>query len=264
VTSKNNDDEQHIWTSTADSKFSIVKDPRGDTLGRGTRVTLHLKDDALEYVEQDKIKNLVKRYSEFINYPIRLFTSKDVQKEVPDETAEPAKEGVTKLEGDDIKENKDKPADEPKGDEEKDADGKDKKKDDGVEVKDEGENKDEAKPKMKTITEQEWSWEHINEIKAIWMREKKDITEEMYQSFYKTITKDADNPLSYAHFSAEVDDDEDEKKEESKGDAPEADAVGSEEPKGDEESAKKDDVAAPADSEKAADASADSGKNKND
>jgi len=203
VTSKNNDDEQHIWTSTADSKFSIVKDPRGDTLGRGTRVTLHLKDDALEYVEQDKIKNLVKRYSEFINYPIRLFTSKDVQKEVPDETAEPAKEGVTKLEGDDIKENKDKPADEPKGDEEKDADGKDKKKDDGVEVKDEGENKDEAKPKMKTITEQEWSWEHINEIKAIWMREKKDITEEMYQSFYKTITKDADNPLSYAHFSAE-------------------------------------------------------------
>jgi len=66
VTSKANDDEQHIWTSTADAKFFVVKDPRGDTLGRGTRVTLHLKDDAVEYVEQDKIKNLVKKYSEFI------------------------------------------------------------------------------------------------------------------------------------------------------------------------------------------------------
>jgi HSP90 family molecular chaperone len=66
VSSKANDDEQHVWTSTADAKFFVTKDPRGDTLGRGTRVTLHLKDDAIEYVEQDKIKNLVKKYSEFI------------------------------------------------------------------------------------------------------------------------------------------------------------------------------------------------------
>lgn len=78
VTSKNNDDEQHVWTSTADSKFFVVKDPRGNTLGRGTRVTLHLKDDAAEFLEEDKIKNLVKRYSEFINYPISLYCSKQV------------------------------------------------------------------------------------------------------------------------------------------------------------------------------------------
>lgn len=51
VTSKSNDDEQHIWTSTADAKFFVTKDPRGDTLGRGTRVTLYLKDDAAEFVE---------------------------------------------------------------------------------------------------------------------------------------------------------------------------------------------------------------------
>lgn len=51
VTSKSNDDAQHVWTSTADAKFFVVKDPRGDTLGRGTRVTLHLKDDAAEYME---------------------------------------------------------------------------------------------------------------------------------------------------------------------------------------------------------------------
>lgn len=79
VASKSNDDEQHIWTSTADAKFFVTKDPRGDTLGRGTRVTLHLKDDAAEYVEQEKIRNLVKKYSEFINYPIKLYLSKDVR-----------------------------------------------------------------------------------------------------------------------------------------------------------------------------------------
>ena len=86
VTSKNNDDEQHVWTSTADSKFFVTKDPRGDTLGRGTRVTLHLKDDALEYIEEDRIKNLVKKYSEFINYPISLYQSRSVEEEVPIET----------------------------------------------------------------------------------------------------------------------------------------------------------------------------------
>jgi heat shock protein beta len=82
VTSKSNDDEQHVWTSTADNKFFVVRDPRGDTLGRGTRVTLHLKDDAAEFIEEDKIKNLVKRYSEFINYPIKLYSSKQVDEQV--------------------------------------------------------------------------------------------------------------------------------------------------------------------------------------
>ena len=90
VTSKSNDDEQHIWTSTADSKFFLVKDPRGDTLGRGTRITLHLKDDAVEFVEQDKIKNLVKKYSEFINYPISLYVSKEVRETVPIDTPDPS------------------------------------------------------------------------------------------------------------------------------------------------------------------------------
>ena len=101
VASKANDDEQHVWTSTADAKFFVTKDPRGDTLGRGTRVTLHLKDDAVEYVEQDKIKNLVKKYSEFIQYPIKLFISKEVRKQVEDEAKEepPTDEAEVKDEG---------------------------------------------------------------------------------------------------------------------------------------------------------------------
>jgi heat shock protein beta len=173
VTSKSNDDEQHIWTSTADAKFNVVKDPRGDTLGRGTRVTLHLKDDALEYLEQDKIKNLVKKYSEFINYPIYLYLRKEVHKEVPVDT--PRKD-VEKIEFDDE-----------------------------MEIQDEGEADpfENDGPKTKTVTEQEWHWDLVNEIKAIWMREKGEISDEEYNGFYKTISRDAEDPLAYSHFSAE-------------------------------------------------------------
>lgn len=179
VTSKANDDEQHVWTSTADAKFFVTKDPRGDTLGRGTRVTLHLKDDAVEYVEQDKIKNLVKKYSEFIQYPIKLFISKEVRKQVEEEEEE-------------------KPADEtPKTDEEEETP-----KDD-VEIKDDGEETEPKEKKTKTVTEQVWEWETINEIKAIWLRDKSEIQEEEYNSFYKTISKDHENPLAYSHFTAE-------------------------------------------------------------
>lgn len=115
VTSKTPDDEQHIWTSTADSKFFLTKDPRGDTLGRGTRVTLHLKDDAVEFVEQDKIKNLVKKYSEFINYPIKLYLSQDEKVQVPVDTPEKETVKVVKYDedgneiiGDDIEEDEEK------------------------------------------------------------------------------------------------------------------------------------------------------------
>ena len=110
VTSKSNDDEQHIWTSTADAKFFVTKDPRGDTLGRGTRITLHLKDDAAEFVEQEKIKNLVKKYSEFINYPINLYLSKDVKEtiEIEDEADDEGKVNEDGVEITDEEENTEK------------------------------------------------------------------------------------------------------------------------------------------------------------
>jgi len=75
VTSKHNDDEQYIWESDAAS-FSVVKDPRGNTLGRGTTVSLHLKEEAHENLEIHRIKDLVKKYSQFINFPIYLWESK--------------------------------------------------------------------------------------------------------------------------------------------------------------------------------------------
>lgn len=175
VTSKNNDDEQHIWTSTADAKFFVSKDPRGNTLGRGTRVTLHLKDDAMEFVDENKIKNLVKKYSEFINYPISLYTSRQEEIEVPityDDEVDPEIEVI-------------------KGDDE-------------VEITTEEESEaKEDRPLTKKVKNQIWEWEVINEIQAIWMRPKDEITDREYNDFYKTITKDANDPLAHTHFSAE-------------------------------------------------------------
>merc|ERR1719486_792897 len=83
VRTKHNDDKQYIWESTADSSFTIAEDPEGDTLGRGSAITLHLKDDCKEFTEGDKLKDLVKKYSEFISFPIYLKETKTVEKEVP-------------------------------------------------------------------------------------------------------------------------------------------------------------------------------------
>merc|ERR1712224_408981 len=82
VTSKaNDDDKQHVWESTADASFSIVEDPRGNTLGRGSRVTLHLKEDALDFLSEAKLKDSVQKFSQFIQYPIYVKVKKEVEVE---------------------------------------------------------------------------------------------------------------------------------------------------------------------------------------
>merc|ERR1711907_333011 len=86
VTSKNNDDDnQHVWESSADASFSIVEDPRGNTLGRGSRVTLHLKEDALDMLNEDKIKELTTKYSQFIQYPIYVKVKKEIEADDDDD-----------------------------------------------------------------------------------------------------------------------------------------------------------------------------------
>lgn len=137
---------------------------------------MFLKEDAAEYVEQERIKNLVKKYSEFINYPIKLYLSKDVR-----ETVE------VDADGNEIP--KDKKTEEPKDGE--------------VTDEEEGSDKKDKEKKTKTVTKQVWDWELLNDLKAIWMRDKSDITDREYDEFYKTITKDHQNPLAHAHFSAE-------------------------------------------------------------
>merc|ERR1711904_395537 len=171
VTSKCNDDPvQHVWESSADASFTVVDDPRGNTLGRGSRVTLHLKEDAHDYMGEDKLKETAKKYSQFIQFPIYV----KVKKEVDADTEE-----------DDDDDDKD-------DDEEKDD----------VETKDDEEEKEEEEkkaPTKKTVFE----WEQVNTQKAIWLRAKEDVTEEEYNEFYKSISKDYLDPLAYTHFNAE-------------------------------------------------------------
>merc|ERR1711953_1288800 len=86
VTSKCNEDPvQHVWESSADASFTVVDDPRGNTLGRGTRVTLHLKEDAHDYLSEDKLKDSVKKYSQFIQFPIYVKVKKEVEAEAEED-----------------------------------------------------------------------------------------------------------------------------------------------------------------------------------
>ena len=135
VVSKHNDDEQHIWESTADATFSVAEDPRGDTLGRGTEIKLFLKEDASEFLEQSKLEDLVKRYSEFITFPIYLHKSKTETVEVPiDDDDEGEEEEEEEEEGE-----------EEEGEEEE-------------EEEEGGEDEEEEEPKTKTETKTVWFW----------------------------------------------------------------------------------------------------------
>lgn len=185
VTSKHNDDTQWVWTSTADATFTIVEDPEGPTLQRGTRVTLQMKEDALDFLDDEKLRTVTRRYSEFINFPIKLWTSKTVSKQVPDESAAEAE------------------AEKP---EEVTEEGGEKAKEDEAATKEEGASAAEEKkaaPKMKTVSETVWDWEILNENKPIWTRSKEDVTEDEYNSFYKALTKDEKDPMAHIHFTGE-------------------------------------------------------------
>lgn len=170
VESKNNDDPDcHTWVSEAGGSFTVSKTTDA-TLKRGTRIILHMKEDMSEYLEERRIKDLVKKHSEFIGFPIMLYTEKTTEKEVTDDEDEEEEEG-----------DDDKPKVE--------------------EVDDEEDAKKEKKTKK--IKEVSHEWEHLNNTKPIWMRKPEDVTSDEYAAFYKALSNDWEDYAACKHFSVE-------------------------------------------------------------
>jgi molecular chaperone HtpG len=167
VTTKHNDDEQYVWESQAGGSFTMTRDTTGEVLGRGTKITLILKEDQLEYLEERRLKDLIKKHFEFISYPISLWIEKTIEKEISDDEDE---------------------------EEKKEEEGK---------VEEVDEEKEKEEKKKKTIKEVSHEWSLVNKQKPIWMRKPEEITKEEYAAFYKSLTNDWEEHLAVKHFSVE-------------------------------------------------------------
>jgi len=161
------DGKQHRWESTAGGTFSVTEDNENpEQLTRGTKIILHLKSDNLEFIEERRIKDLVKKHSEFISFPIELLVEKTTEKEVSDDEEEPEKK---------------------EGSEE-------------VDIKEEKEKKDKKKKKVKEVSTE---YEGLNKTKPIWMRKPETVSKEEYGAFYKSLTNDWEDHLAHKQFSVE-------------------------------------------------------------
>merc|ERR1711975_178949 len=143
--------------------------------GRGTRICLQMKEDMKEYLEERRLKDLVKKHSEFIGFPIKLYVEKTTEKEVEDD--------------DDDEEEEDK----------KDGDDED----DGPKIEDVTEEDGKKEKKMKKIKEVTHDWEELNGQDPIWMRKAEDVTSEEYGAFYKSLSNDWEDHAAVKHFSVE-------------------------------------------------------------
>merc|ERR1712113_816090 len=176
VISKSNDSEtQWRWESSAGGTFSVADDSENpDKLMRGTRIILHLKTDNTEFLEERRIKDLVKKHSEFISFPIKLMVEKTEEKEVSDDEADDDKDEQEKKE-------------------EKTEEGE-------AQIQEEKEKPKKEKKKIKTVTNE---LEDLNKAKPLWMKKPDQVTKEEYAAFYKQLTNDWEDHLAVKQFSVE-------------------------------------------------------------
>lgn len=165
ISKSQSDPVQHVWVSSADASFTVSPDPRGNTLKRGTQVVLHLKDDSTEFLQPEKLQEVVTRFNQFVNFPIHVKLQKTKEEEVP--------------------------ADEPL---EADAEV----------VKDPEAAANPLKiAKTKKVKRKYMEWEQVNKQKPIWLRPKDSVTESEYTEFYKDVLKDTTDPVAHIHFVGE-------------------------------------------------------------
>jgi len=170
VISKHNDDQQYRWESEAGNSFTVQDDAKNPVqIKRGTRIILHLKKDQTDYLEEKKLKDLVKKHSEFIGFPISLWVEKEKEEDAADSDDDSDK---------------------------KKTDDKDKVK--VEDAKDDAPKKDKKKKKVKSN-----EWELLNKQKPIWTRKPEDVPKEEYASFYKSLSNDWEDHLAYKHFKVE-------------------------------------------------------------
>jgi len=167
ISKSNNDSQRWRWESDAGGTFTIVEEAGHEDVKRGTKIILVLKSDNKEFLEDKRVKDLVKKHSEFISFPIELLCEKTNDKEVTDDEEEEKK---------------------------------DEEKKDDEEIK---EDKEEKKKKTKTVKEVSHEFETLNKTKPIWTRKPEEITKDEYVAFYKALTNDWEDYLSVKQFSVE-------------------------------------------------------------
>jgi len=173
VRTKHNDDEQYVWESSAGGTFTVRPDTHSPhQMARGTEITLMLKEDCHSFVEEKKVKEIVKKHSQFVAFPITLFTVKEEEKEIDDDEDD-------------------------SDDDDEDADGD--KDEASVEVSDK--KKDKKEKKTETVKKEEW--ELLNKQKPIWTRNPNEVSKEEYSAFYKSISNDWEDYLAIKHFAVE-------------------------------------------------------------